>query len=244
MSSTKKAATAIALGWFTTCVLQPQLAFAQQQMSAEDAAIYKEMVKRAGVNPDPMNDARKANESALTWASAKVVHYHIVGTYQGTPNISSEPGKGSGFADVTDRVVIELDWKLGEAKLAGVPTFENTKSVVTNPHDSEPSCLPPVLKGEYQHFELLGVKDGLGGALEMQVQSVYPAVEVVQFCTGNRKSIAVAVKTRLEELIVPSPVMLTMPLPDSDALRISPDKKSLVVKKAGWTWTYTPSIKK
>ena len=31
---------------------------------------------------------------------------------------------------------------------------------------------------------------------------------------------------------------------DSDALRVSRDKKSLIVKKAGWTWTFTPSIVK
>jgi hypothetical protein len=33
-----------------------------------------------------------------------------------------------------------------------------------------------------------------------------------------------------------------MPLPDSDDLRISKDKKSLIVKKDGWTWTYTPTM--
>jgi hypothetical protein len=35
---------------------------------------------------------------------------------------------------------------------------------------------------------------------------------------------------------------LAMALPDSDDLRVSPDKKSLVTKKDNWTWTYTPSI--
>jgi hypothetical protein len=33
-----------------------------------------------------------------------------------------------------------------------------------------------------------------------------------------------------------------MPLPDSDDLRVSKDKKSLITKKDGWTWTFTPSI--
>jgi hypothetical protein len=36
--------------------------------------------------------------------------------------------------------------------------------------------------------------------------------------------------------------MMAMPLPDSDNLRLSTDKKSLIVKKAGWTWTFTPSV--
>jgi hypothetical protein len=48
--------------------------------------------------------------------------------------------------------------------------------------------------------------------------------------------------TRAEEFVVISPVTFGMPLPDSDDLRISKDKKSLIAKKDGWTWTYTPSM--
>jgi hypothetical protein len=62
--------------------------------------------------------------------------------------------------------------------------------------------------------------------------------------TDSRKSIAAGRNTRPEELVMPSPVMLGMSLSDSDNMRISPDKKSLIHKKAGWTWTFTPSIKK
>lgn len=138
---------------------------------------------------------------------------------------------------------VDLDWKLSESRLLGTPIIQNSKSVVSNPHDSEPSCLPPVLKGEYEHHDLLGIKDGLGGALELQVQTTYPEVEVAQFCTGSRKPIPSGLKTRPEELVVPSPVMFGMALPDSDNLRISPDKKSMLQKQADWTWTFTPSVK-
>jgi len=84
----------------------------------------------------------------------------------------------------------------------------------------------------------------VGGALELQVQTTYPPVDVAQSCTGKFKSLQGNRKTRPEELVVPSPVMLGMALPDSDNLRISPDKKSLIHKKGGWTWTFTPSNKK
>ena len=180
-------------------------------------------------------------EAMSRWGSVDVVRYHIVGEYQGQPNITSNPGVGSGRADVTDRVVIDLKWKLSESKLVGTPNVENAKSVLKNPRDMEPSCLPPVLKGEYEHYELLGIKDGLGGALELQVQTTYPVVQVAQSCTASRKPVPAGRKVRPEELVVPSPVMLGMPLPDSDNLRISPDKKSLLHKKPGWTWTFTPS---
>jgi len=178
-------------------------------------------------------------EAMMRWGSADVVRYHIVGDYQGQPPVA---GDGSGRADVTDRVVIDLTWKLSESKMVGAPKFQNSKTALKNPRDREPSCLPPVLKGEYEHYELLGIKDGLGGALELQVQTTYPEVDVAQSCTVSRKAVPASRKTRSEDLVVTSPVMMAMPLPDSDELRVSPDKKSLVHKKAGWTWTFTPSI--
>src|SRR6185369_15679842 len=122
------------------------------------------------------------------------------------------------------------------------PTFQNAKTVVTNLSDREPKCLPPVLKGEYEHYELLGIKEGLSGMLEFQVQTTYPVVEVAQFCTASRKSVPAKKQTQLEQFVVISPVSFGMPLPDSDDLRISTDKKSLIRKKDGWTWTYTPDI--
>ena len=178
-------------------------------------------------------------EAMMRWGSADVIRYHIVGEYVGQPFIASD---GSGRADVTDRVVIDLTWKLSESKMVGAPSFQNTKTSVSNLRDREPSCLPPVLKGEYEHYELLGVKDGPGGALELQVQTTYPAVDVAQSCTASRKPVPASRKTRAEDLAVTSPVMMAMPLPNSDDLRVSPDKKSLIHKKAGWTWTFTPSI--
>jgi len=36
-------------------------------------------------------------------------------------------------------------------------------------------------------------------------------------------------------------VMLGMALPDSDNLRVSADRKSLIQNKGGWTWTFTPT---
>ncbi len=67
-------------------------------------------------------------------------------------------------------------------------------------------------------------------------------VEVAQSCTASRKAVPAKTKTRPEELVVVLPVSFGMPLPDSDDLRISKDKKSLVTKKNGWTWTYTPTM--
>ncbi len=180
-------------------------------------------------------------EAMMRWSSADVVRYHIVGVYQAQTDVIAD-ANWIGYADVSDRVVIDLTWKLSESKLAGKPIFQNMKSEVKNLRNWEPKCQPPVLKGEYEHFELLGIKDGLGGALELQVQTTYPDAEVVQFCSGSHKPVKGRIDKHPQEFTVVSPVMLGMPLPDSDTLRVSKDKKSLVVKNGGWTWTFTPSL--
>jgi hypothetical protein len=159
------------------------------------------------------------------WAAVDVVKYHIVGVHDFTVHIA---GNGAGLADVKDRVVIDLTWKLSEMKLVVAPTFQNTKSTVSNLRDREPTCLPPVLEGEYEFYELLSVKNGLGGALEFQVKTTHPIVEVAQSRTASRKA-------------VPAYVRFAMPMPKSDDLAATPDKKSFIVKKDGWVWTWTPT---
>jgi hypothetical protein len=189
----------------------------------------------------PAQEQQPDMEAMMHWSSAEVVRYHIVGVYQAQTNVIGDPN-WMGYADVTDRVVIDLKWKLTESKLAGEPVIRNEKSAVSNLRNPEPKCRPPVLNGEYEHWELLQVKDGPSGVLELQVQTTYPAAEVAQFCTGKNKAVPGSVKKRSEELIVLSPVMLGMPLPESDNLRISKDKKSLIHKQGGWTWTFTPTL--
>jgi hypothetical protein len=214
-------------------------------MSVEDEAIYRNMMKAAGVDPGTASDAAKSNAAARrgTEGNKGIVDYHIVGVYQGRTNVAGD-SNWIAYADVIDSVVIDLKWKLAESTLAGTPTFQNAKSEVKNPRNPEPSCSPPVIKGEYEHYELQGIRQGLGGALELQVKTNYPVVEVAQSCTGARKTIPASSKVHPEEMVVPSPVMLGMSLPDSDNLRISADKKSMVQKKSGWTWTFTPSTGK
>lgn len=218
-------------------------ASAQDQMSAEDEAVMKQMMQNM-LDPEAAEATRaKADESRRWTAGSGIVHYSIVGEYRGQPNVVGD-GNWAGVADVTDRVAIQLDWKLSEAKLVGTPVIQNTKSTVKNPRNFEPKCLPPILKGAYEHYELLSVKEGLAGQLEFQVRTSYPVVEVAQFCTGSRTTIPASTRVRPEEFTVVTPLFLTTPLPDSDALRVSADKKSLIATGKGWTWTYTPSVKK
>jgi hypothetical protein len=179
-------------------------------------------------------------DAMMKWGSADVIKYHIVGVYSAKTDVVA--GSDIGYADVTDRVVIDLTWKQSEAKLVGTPTVVNEKSAVKNLANYEPKCAPPTLKGEYEHFTALSIKDGLAGSLEVQVQQIYPAANVIQFCTGAPKPVAGKTETRPEEFTVVSPMIFAMPATGSKDVTISADKKSIVVKKGGWTWTYTPSV--
>jgi len=235
----------MSLGLLFTFVLFSHPVSAQQgQMTPEEEAIYKSMIQASGADPAQVMAAGKSADASRRWTEGKgIVHYHIVGEYQGKTNVIGD-SNWIGYADVTDRVVIDLDWNLAESELVGTPTILNTKSVIKNLRNYEPSCQPPVLKGEYEHYEVTGIKQGLAGALDLQVKTTYPAAEVVQNCTGTRKAVAGRLDAHPDEMVVPSPVLLSMAIPDSDNLRVSSDKKSLIHKKAVWTWTFTPTVKK
>lgn len=216
---------------------------AKPAATADDAA-YREMIKLSGADPDAVMAASKQVEASRQWTEAKngLVHFHIEGLFQGKVNVVG----GStwiGYADVADRVVIDLDWKLAESKLEGTPVIQNFKSTARNFRNPEPKCLPPILHGDYEHVELMGIKNGLAGTLELQVRTDYPPVDVAQMCTGARVKVPASSWTRPEEMVVPSPVLLNAGVPDSDNLSISKDRKSLIHKQAGWTWTFTPSVR-
>jgi hypothetical protein len=180
-------------------------------------------------------------QAMVRWAKADFIRYHIVGEYQARTDVIGS-SNDIGYADVTDRVVIDLKWKLSTGRLVGPATFVNEASTTANLGNYDAKCQPPTLHGAYEHYTLLSVSDGLSARLLLNVQTTYPASEVVQFCSGRRKPVAGSSPTRTEELVMVSPVLLGMALPDSDTLRASKDGKSLVAKKNGWTWTYTPSI--
>ena len=173
------------------------------------------------------------------WAAADVVRYHIVGVHQGESFVA---GDAAGLGDIADRVVIDLTWKLSEQELIGPVAIQNTKSTVSKLRDREPACLPPVLKGDFEFYDLLAVKAGLGSVLELTVRTTHPIVEVAQACTASRRAVPAKVRERPEEFVLPSPILFAMPLPKSGDLSVTADKKSFVMKKSGWTWTVTPSI--
>jgi hypothetical protein len=176
------------------------------------------------------------------WLKPKTIFYHVDGAFSGKALISDP--NGGAWADVTDRVAFDLEWDLRNGTLAHVLKIENFATKAANVRQGEPKCAPPVLRGEYEHWTVLEIATGPTGQPEMKVETTIPDVDVPQFCTGKPKRWKGRKSVRPEELVVLSPVMLTMPLGDSKDVKISSDRKSIVTKKGDWTWTFAPSLAK
>lgn len=185
--------------------------------------------------------AQQMNMEAMTkWGSAQLIHYRVVGEYRGTAQIGE--GGYYGVADVVDRVVMEFDWTLSRLEFANEPKIENVATQSSNLRNPEPTCAKPTTHGPYEHFDLVGAKNGMGGVIALDVVTRYPAIDVPQFCTGAAKAVPAREERKVVQLSVPSPVLLAMGIKGSASLRISDDGNSLISTDKGWIWTFTPSV--
>ncbi len=176
------------------------------------------------------------------WLKPKTIFYHVEGAFSGKALISDP--NGGAWADVTDRVAIDLEWDLRNGTLVHVLKIANSPTKTTNIRQGEPKCAPPAPMGPYEHWTVVEVANGPSGQPEMKVETTIPDVNVPQFCTGKPKLWKGRKIVRPEELVVVSPVMLTMPLGSSKDVKVSDDRRSVVTKKGDWTWTFTPSLTK
>ena len=64
--------------------------------------------------PSPAQEQLPDMEVMQYWSRVKIVRYHIVGVYQAKTDVIGDVN-WIGYADVTDNVTIDLDWKIPEA---------------------------------------------------------------------------------------------------------------------------------
>jgi len=187
----------------------------------------------------PAVTAQQMDMAAMQyWGTAELIKYHIVGVYQDSTFIASD---GAGLADIGDKVVIDLNWKMSQQTIVGTPVIQNSKSTISKVRDLTPACLAPVLQGDYEHYELLSIKPGPAGVLMFTSTTSYPVVEAAYRCTMSRKPVPAKVVTTPVDFSLPAVMLFGMPIEASDGLTISPDKKFFTVRKNGWTWTITPT---
>jgi len=141
-------------------------------------------------------------------------------------------------------VDVTLAWQ-NENAIVGVPKIKNVPSVVTAPHDREPKCLAPVLKGDFDLATLESVTPGIAGGLHFKMTTTFPDVVVSQVCSSTKLARAKKA-TDEQEMMIPQPTLLAMGMSDQNTM-LSPDKKSLILKNVsgftGWVWTLTPTPK-
>ena len=181
--------------------------------------------------------AQKMDQAAMMkWANAKVIYYAVEGVHSGEILVTNGPG---GYGQVDDKVTMTLEYNLADMQLVKVSNLTNAPAQVSKLRDYERKCNPPVLKGPLE-LTVLDVTNGIGGALDLRLETSFPAAEVSQVCTG-KKAVAAAKKVEVLQFGVPSPVLLAMGAPSTKELAFSPDGKSMTVKLKNWAWTFTPS---
>jgi hypothetical protein len=200
------------------------------------------MLASASIAPAraPQADSQGADEIAR-WTAAKVVHYHMVGVYDGPAVIAyREP---AGQATVTDRVEIDLDWDLKANALVGEPKIVNAAAEVRELRNTASSCPPPTPNGPYDHFDVKTITTS-GGALELKGIRSFPSIRVVGGCQGVQEPRTVQPWEQdvVERMVVPSPLMLAAPPHSVPNLTVSADKASFTIRSGAWTWTYTPTV--
>ncbi len=189
--------------------------------------------------PAPGGSSSTADVSDLT--SARVIHWAVVGDYSGEELILNVGT--SGYAPVTDHVVLSFDYtNEGNGGLTGKPEITNFPSVTGALRNGADGCRAPTVSGAYEHSTIEQLKDGFGGQLTMVVRTDYPMGQVPVACTGGNQPSPARTSTTETAFIVPGIGLLTMgDQLTGDDMRVSPDKRSLIVKQAGWTYTYTPT---
>lgn len=210
-----------------------------QELSAEEKALLEQMMRNTGVDPRQVSAAAAIAQKAQQFGD--VVRYSVVGVYQSRTNVSAD-SSWMAYADVTDRVEMQFDWKLSEGKLMGAPSLQNHKATLANPRNPEAKCAPPKVNGPFE-YDLKSIEQGIAATIRLNVQTSFPPVQVHQFCTGALKPIAAKQTMAPLEFSVPPPTMLGMALPPNGPVTLSSDGKSLVHRNQGWTWTFTPRAK-
>jgi len=173
----------------------------------------------------------------MKWVSVVQVKYTIVGRFEGPDTMIVD--EGGGYADVKDRVEIELVWDQTTAKLVGQPVFKNFPTEVSNVRDFEKTCRAPILSSAYEHYTIEKFDDSQG-APSITSTRTYAAADSAQSCTGGRQLIPAKKVQDVNMYLLPQPIQLAVPQASQDSnVTVDPKTSTIVLKKDGWTWTHT-----
>lgn len=192
-------------------------------------------------------------DAAARWMDLKIVHYRVVGEFSGEARILGDikspfPYLASTDASVTDRVEIEFDWDQEEMKLTGKPAIRNFPTNA-GALAQVAGCPATKVEGVFEFATVLVLKDGAAlGTVGLDIRRDYVggATPRLKSDEGGGGACGDAWDTAAPKSVtdsdttlgVPPAMMLAMP---SEAYPLSEDGKSIILKKKGWTWTFTPT---
>lgn len=186
------------------------------------------------------------------WATAKVIHYHVVGDFSGAAKILK--GKGHDVpGKVSDHVEIDFDWDQMQQKMAGDPVFKNFPTKVESMERLE-GCPAARVDGPYEYFTFqsasaMAVMFELRGKRDLPAGSL-PGVKNENDEHAKCGEIWLAIPSSTEPVTARMQLgpgmMLAMPATPGLEMEITKDHKSFIqkVNTDGWVWTMTPTIVK
>jgi hypothetical protein len=206
-------------------------------------------------------------EAMAKWTAYQIVHYKIVGEFSGETILM----KGSGQkvpttiqAQVTDRIEIEFDWDQQEFNIVGKPVIRNFPTKVGSiifpqlgANLSSKNCPALKLNGALEFLTGMTLRTDdatrMSGIVTLELRrdqpgGSYPAFGDTDTCGEIwETSKAVSETSTLSLMAVPG-MYLVMPIPANQGMKISADKKSIILTADrpgasgyGWTWTVTPT---
>lgn len=177
------------------------------------------------------------------WQNAKVVHYRIVGTFDGA--VPHPKSGGTVEIVATDRLTIDLDWDVHGSAVVGTPTFTDGASTVVRTTPGVAKCTPPALSGTFEHFSVASIGLHPSGVELKGVRRFPPTQAPYEWPSTCAARTLPAFDDPVTEVVaMMSPMMLVMPNGANPNLVVAADRKSFALKNKGWTWTYTPTIVK
>jgi len=208
------------------------------ECAALGAVSYFALLLTAMLVAAPAN-AQMNHAVMLEWSGVQVVHYSVVGDYEGEALVVN--AGTSGFAPVKDHVEIAFDYDMTKGTLVGPAKFKDAATQMGALRNGAKGCRPPTISSPYEHSTIESLQDGLSGQLAMMVRTDYPAAQMTVACTGGNQAVAAHTDLQHEDFFVPGIMMLAMGDALTGDVTVSKDASFFIVKRGGWTYIYTPS---
>ena len=119
--------------------------------------------------------AQMNREVMMKWSGVHVVHFSVVGDYEGEATVVQ--AGTNGIAPVRDHVEITFDYDITQGALVGPATFKDAATQVGAIRNGAKGCRPPTLSGAYEHSTIESLKQGLSGQLAMRSGPTTPALK-------------------------------------------------------------------